>query len=98
MTREASMMNATKIYSVLSEKQGRYFERVDTLWLMREANGDAVTAMENGEEYPVIAAFIWLDDLTLQGLLIKDGSKYVLPSCQMGRADQNNVMTQASGH
>jgi hypothetical protein len=74
------MMNATKIHTMLGEKPGRFMERVDTLWPMKEANGDAVTSPKNGEEYPVIANFIWLDDLALQGLVIKKGGRYVLPS------------------
>jgi hypothetical protein len=36
--------------------------------------------MENGEEYSVVARFIWLDDLMVQGRLIKDGLRHVLPA------------------
>lgn len=89
------MMNATTIHKLLGEIPGRYLERTDTLWLMKEANGDPVTVVENGEEYPVIAQFIWLDDLTLQGRLTKDGRRYVVRHADRG-ASTNSTGDAAS--
>lgn len=52
--------------------------RVDGLWPVTEANGDAVTIRETGKEIPLVAELAWIEDLVDQDRLVKSGSRYVV--------------------
>ena len=65
----------------LHQKPGRYIQHDMGLYRMKEADGADVLHIEkNGRESPVEPLAVHMDGLMDEGRLVRDGSRYLLPS------------------